>query len=345
MPVHHQWCAKLWLPALLHQQASLWSFCWSECCRDLTRPHQPNDPAVLKKIKEVQRTGSSQRARSVQYQWFKIFTCSRGKLYSMQCHCCANQGGRISKKLEAAFTVHSFKNWKHAFLVSRSIQAANTTESVAQFQVFVSQQPSISTQVDTQVQVTQRDSREMLMKQLAVVLPYSRQWQSQCSNLYKLMLLRSQDSADTNSGWMSHDIVNEIINLISLYVLGKVLWLVWDGCYAVLRDKTRHNSNKEQFVTVLHRVDDTFAVWQDFVVLFVLPKTDAHTIFTVLNDVLTQCLPILPGCTEGRHTTVLHTCQATWRESLQTLKRTILHQYLPDQALPPKKTWIQVSTK
>lgn len=137
--------------------------------------------------------------------------------------------------------------------------------------------------------------------------------------------------------------VNEMIDLILLYVLGKVLWPVWDGCYAVLKDETRHNSNKEQFVTVLQRVDDTFAVCQDFV-LFVSPKTDAHTIFTVLNDVLTQC-NILPGCAEGRHTTVLCTCQATWRESLQTLKCTILHQYLPDQALPQTKPWIQVSTK
>lgn len=46
-------------------------------------------------------------------------------------------------------------------------------------------------------------------------------------------------------------------------------------------------------------MDDTYTVREDFIGLFDLPKTDAHTIFTVLNDILTRC-NILPELCGGK---------------------------------------------
>lgn len=97
---------------------------------------------------------------------------------------------------------------------------------------------------------------------------------------------------------MCHDIFNGMIHLISLDVLRKVLSPIWDGYYAILVDKTRDIANIEQLVTVLRWVDDTYTVREDFLGLFDLPKTDAHTIFTVLNDILRRC-NILPELCRG----------------------------------------------
>ncbi|MEQ2242721.1 hypothetical protein ILYODFUR_038944 [Ilyodon furcidens] len=45
--------------------------CSSDCCRDLTKSHQPRDPAILSGTRRVQ--GVTQKSRSVQPQWFQDF--------------------------------------------------------------------------------------------------------------------------------------------------------------------------------------------------------------------------------------------------------------------------------
>lgn len=71
----------------------------------------------------------------------------------------------------------------------------------------------------------------------------------QCSNLYKLMQLRSEDCPDikrwlNERNYMSHDMVNEMIHLLSLDVLQKVLSPIWGGYYAVLADETTDIAHK-----------------------------------------------------------------------------------------------------
>lgn len=115
------------------------------------------------------------------------------------------------------------------------------------------------------------------------------------------MLLRSEDCPDIKrwlreNNYISHDIVNEMIHLISLDVLCKVLSPIRDGYYAILTDETRDISNREQLVTVLRWVGDTYTVQENFIGLFNLPKTDAHTIFTVWNYILKWWNIILELC-------------------------------------------------
>ena len=289
--------------------------CSSECCRDLTTPHQPSNPDVLKITKRVQGTGSSQRTRSLQYQWFKDFAwltlCeTRGKLFCTQCRCCAKKNLAVSKN-EPAFAVNGFNNWKNAVNTFREhTNSKHHKDSVAQFQILVSQQPSVAAQLDKQLQSNQKLKREMLLKQLSSLRFLAGQGipidgnEPENSNLYKLMQLRSEDCPSisrwlSDKNYMSHDIVNEMIHLISLDVLRKVLSPIQDGHYAILADESRDISNKEQLVTVLRWVDDAYTVREDFIGLFDLPKTDAQTIFNVLNDILTRC-NVSPGLCRGQ---------------------------------------------
>ncbi len=232
-----------------------------------------------------------------------------GKLYCTQCRCCARKGLWVNKNMEPAFTIHGFQNWKNAIPTFKEhTNSKHHRECVAQFQVFVSQQPSVATQLDTQLQANQRINREMLIKQLTSLSFLAGQALAiegkHCSNLYKLMQLRSEDCPNIKRwlkerNYMCHDIVNEMIHLTSLDVLQKVLLPIRDGYYAILADETKDIANKEQLVTVLWWVDDTYMVREDFVGLFDLPKTDAHTIFTVLNDILRWC-NILPELCRGQ---------------------------------------------
>lgn len=138
-------------------------------------------------------------------------------------------------------------------------------------------------QLDSQLQVNQKINREMLIKQLTYLSFLAGQGLAvdannpQCSNLYKLMQLRSEDCPDIKrwlkeKNYMCHDIVNEMIHLTSLDVLQKVLSPIRDEYYAILADETIDIANKEQLVTVLCWVDDTYTVHEDFVGLFDLPK-------------------------------------------------------------------------
>lgn len=70
---------------------------------------------------------------------------------------------------------------------------------------------------------------------------------------------------------MYHDIINKMMNIISLDVLQKVLSPIHNGFYAILSDETKDIPNKEQLVTLRRWVDDFF---EDFKRLFDLPKTD-----------------------------------------------------------------------
>ncbi|KAK0131374.1 hypothetical protein N1851_033917 [Merluccius polli] len=151
------------------------------------------------KTKKVQGTGSSQRARSVQYQWFKDFNwltlCeTSGKLYCTQCRCCASKGLGINKHMEPAFTIHGFQNWKNAILTLVTSKPedqqrdANKTTNFSFFSFLDGQGLAI-------------DGNN-----------------PQCSNLYKLMQLRAEDCPDIKwwlkeKNYMRHDIVNEMIHL------------------------------------------------------------------------------------------------------------------------------------
>lgn len=288
--------------------------CSSECCRDLSKSSQPDDPAVLAGTKRVQGEGTSQRNRSVQPQWFKDHRwLTRAKPFCTQCRFWTMKGlgSGLSKTNENAFSVLGFQNWKNAAHSFRKHESSKYhREAMAYYQLHVSQQPSIAAQLDTQLKAKQKLRREMLVKEITSIMYLMGQGialdghDPQNSNLYKLLQLRAQDCPEIDQwlaekNYMSHDIINELIHLISRCVLGQVISPIRDEFYALLADETRDISTKEQLVSLFRWVDDSYVVHEDFIGLFDLPKADASTIVTALNDILIRC-NILPSMCRGQ---------------------------------------------
>ncbi|XP_047237317.1 zinc finger MYM-type protein 1-like [Girardinichthys multiradiatus] len=175
--------------------------------------------------------------------------------------------------------------------------------------MYSSQEQTIWSQLDAQLKVKQQHRRNMLVKEITSIMYLMGQDMvldsnnPTNSNLYKLLELRTQGCPEmyqwlADRNYMSHDIINELINSVSHSVLSQIISPIRGEFYAILADETRDISNKEQLVVLFLWVDDSFVPHQDFVGLFDLPQADASTILTALNDVLVRC-NILPSMCRG----------------------------------------------
>ena len=107
----------------------------------------------------------------------------------------------------------------------------------------------------------------------------------------QLLQLRAEDNPQIHE-WLkrkndtstSNGIQNEKVKLMSHACLREISSEL--QYYTVMADETTDSSNKQQLVTVFRCVDDVLQVYEEFVGLYQLDKTNAETIVTVLIDVL-----------------------------------------------------------
>lgn len=125
------------------------------------------------------------------------------------------------------------------------------------------------------------------------------------SNLYQLLKLRSEDVGElkkwlgrTQYKWISHDIINEIIEIMAHAVLRIVIPNIKasnpDGFYTIMIDETTDISVTEQ-VSVCFRFvcASTFEIHELFVGFYSTDSTCSTTLFEIVKDVCTRFeLPI-----------------------------------------------------
>ena len=134
------------------------------------------------------------------------------------------------------------------------------------------------------------------------------------SNFFQLLKARGNNDIDFMQ-WLekkkikytSHDIQNEIVKLMALYVLRNMSQILQDSPFLTLiMDETTDVSNKEQVVIVMRRVSESFEVHEEFLGLYEVSSIDASTLTTVAKDVFARMnLPIskLRGqCYDGAST-------------------------------------------
>ena len=110
-------------------------------------------------------------------------------------------------------------------------------------------------------------------------------------NLSQLLRLRTKD--------ISHDIVNELINIMGEEVLGYILHSVKSpkpSWYAIIADETTDVSSNEQFNISIRWVDDEYNISEEPIGLVQLPDTFAKTLVAVIKDVLRRCNLLLAMC-------------------------------------------------
>ena len=90
----------------------------------------------------------------------------------------------------------------------------------------------------------------------------------------------------TNKKFLSHDIINEIVELMAGDVLRAVLEKIKSrDCYAIMCDETCDITGIEQMTICVRSVSDDLDIDEDFLGLYAMDSTDAESIFLNIRDV------------------------------------------------------------
>lgn len=117
------------------------------------------------------------------------------------------------------------------------------------------------------------------------------------SNLRQLLKLRSHDVPELNAWlertsykWISHDIVNEMIELMAHAVLRRITQEIRqsnpDGFYTIMLDETSDISIREQVSSCFRFVSaTTFEIHEVFVGFYCTDSTQARTLLDIVKDI------------------------------------------------------------
>ena len=291
------------------EQFELNQECTFECCKnDLVNSYHPN----IAFVSTVKKQG--QQHRSFCSNWFKeynwiSFCITRNKVC---CYYCRKNAKRIASSVlnnrtERAFTMDGFDNWKKAKQKFREHECSHSHK-----QALLSHQTSLKGSVASLLSNSlckdQADHRTMLMKLLSSLKLLLRQGSAirghteEEGNLYQVLKCRSEDVPGLEA-WLkkgdyrSHDIVNELIELMYMQLLRKLLAQIrvaeW---YSIIADETRDLSGTEQFAISLRWVDADYNVYEDLIGMVDVESTTAEKLTSAIKDTLLRCVLPLAQC-------------------------------------------------
>ena len=149
------------------------------------------------------------------------------------------------------------------------------------------------------------ENREVLKKIIACVKFLARQGlplrgDGDEKDVNFLQFLKFQEEQDdvihswlqkkTNKYYTSHEIQNEILNIMVISVLRNISDVLQRSPFlTIMIDETTDIiSNKEQVVVVFRRVDEDFEVHEEFIGLYEVMSIDAATLTSVIKDAMTR---------------------------------------------------------
>jgi len=147
-----------------------------------------------------------------------------------------------------------------------------------------------------------KQSRTALLKIISSLLYLTRQGMAlrghtdDNSNFYQLLKLRSNDSKElegwlmrTKFKWISHEVQNEILSLLSQYVQTYLINQIKSAKYfSIIIDETTDNTCTEQVSICFRIVDDNFNISELFLGFFDTEYTNSIALFTLITNVLTK---------------------------------------------------------
>ena len=200
-----------------------------------------------------------------------------------------------------------FESWKKAKVRFREHERGQIHREAC-MKLKLSQQLSIATQLNHQLFEEQKHRREMLMKVLTS-LRYLvgqglalRGHTEEDGNLVQLLKCRSEDICGLqpwlkDGRYLSHDIINELIEMMAHQFLRNILTDVKSAkWFALIADETRDISGLEQFPVSLRWVDKCCSIFEDVIGMVQVDQTDAATLASTLKDVLIRCSLQLSNC-------------------------------------------------
>jgi len=247
------------------------------------------------------------KGRTFQKSWVKSFTWIEwdtdvGKVF---CKTCEEADRKelltFSKKKEDSFIHAGFSNWKKALERFRSHEHSELhKEGIMKLTAFSDYNQNVVVQLNKQVNDEMKKARSSLMVIFTSLKFLSRQGlairghEELTSNFRQLLELRKSDVPDLNEWmgrtgykWLSHDIQNEIIQLLGDAVLRAVVnEIKAHEFFSIMVDETSDISVKEQVSFCVRTVDGNLNICEDFIGLYQTTNTKATTLFEIVQDIL-----------------------------------------------------------
>ena len=267
---------------------------------------EPNQP--LNYNYEATRKNYGKQTRKFDPRWFKKWSwlhfCEKRNL--VLCSCCSwmERGKRwtnANRIREGAFSVNGFSGW-HIATQRYEIHEQSDAHKGACIAWERRRCSSAVTLLSTQHASDQKNRFSNLCTQIGSLRFLARQGLAirghteKEGNLVQLMLLGSQDCAIlqswlTKGDYMSHEIVNEQLSIMSLELLRNLLADVRKShCFSVIADETRDLSGTEQLSISIRWVDAVDnEVREECIGLVALEKTDGAYLESVITDTLLRC--------------------------------------------------------
>jgi len=233
------------------------------------------------------------RRRCPQADWFAtypwlVISRSRKVVFCSWCREATRSRVAGMAKSESAFTEKGFNNWKEGY-GRITDHSASTAHGAAAMFVAQKTKPSVAAQINTQLAAEQEKCRKRLLAEINSIMFLMRQGlalrrgkDEANDNLHQLGLLKLlarcgvAEAGDCVSQrtHLSHDIVNELCNLIGQRVLRMLLDKFNNSRatakYSILADETRDASGTEQLTVCLRWVDRSLLVHEDFLGMYSL---------------------------------------------------------------------------
>ena len=233
------------------------------------------------------------------------FCVSENKAFCFYCRFAASRNLlNFSTKSEDAFAARGFENWKKAKKKFGNHERSQShREAVLKYKAL--QRPSVSAQINKQIAQEQLAQRQAFLTQLSSLRYLMRQrmgvrGHKEEGNLQQLLKCRAEDVPIlkewlSHSSYKSHDITNEIIQLMAHQVLKNLQDIHEAEWFALIADETRDISGAEQLGVSMRWVDKNYGISEDLVGLVEVEMTD-ETLASTLKDVLLRCNLQLAQC-------------------------------------------------
>ncbi|XP_044856759.1 zinc finger MYM-type protein 1-like, partial [Mauremys mutica] len=250
------------------------------------------------------------KKRSFQQSWLSRFKWLEYniKLNRAFCSVCKNCSEKkiliFSTKAEPTFISSGFQNWKHALRGFTSHEKSSCHKEAVMKYAALQSQVNVSALVSASYRKESQSARIALHNIFTSVQYLAQQGialrghNDSDSNLMQLLLLRSTDSEElrqwlnrTKYKWISHEVINEIIEMMAMTALRKIVQKIKASkFYAIVMDETTDLSRKEQVSFSLRFFSsEDWEIYEEFIGFYQTDTMDAASLFKIVEDTLLRC--------------------------------------------------------
>ena len=215
---------------------------------------------------------------------------------------------------DTAFITRGYQNWKDATIAFRNHESSACHKQAVTVMITIPATHSdVGECLSSMLALEKQVNRECFMKLISSIRFLARQGLALRgdgageldSNFIQLLQLRAQDEDDSKlAGWMkrksskytSHDIQNEILQVMALRVLRQIASNVQATHFTIMIDETTDTSTTEQVVVVFRWVDSSLQVHEDFVGLYETDSISSDSLCALIKDVLLRFNLTLENC-------------------------------------------------